>query len=200
MSRMLVTAATVFVLAACGREITQRLQDPQLMKTWENTEADGGVVRLPMKSFIKYSGDDFEEVYTFYEKSDRAVPAAELRYSGTFFLHDKQASGNRAIDFDYRKAQLVALTEKGRKILEGLDVCGFETFEINKPNEITNIKKGLDCPFRQVPTKQFGLYRIEDGKLLVGDGWGFKSVATAEKDRPSDLDRDNPLVASQRNL
>lgn len=201
MTRLFGSALAALMVVGCAKNIAQRVSEPSLMHTWEGACNDGGPIDLSYRTFVKYAGDKFEETTTFYSSEDCVEPAAEVRYHGSFTLRDaKEAASAKPIDFDYEESEALVLNDAGKKAFEAVEPCGFETWEINKAHRLTNLAKGVKCPFRVTPSRRFGIYRLENDKLIVGDKFGFDSVATVESERPTKLDDNNPLKISQRKL
>lgn len=202
MKNLMIGFCGALTLMACSKEsVQQTFQEPRLMKNWETKCASSDILDLSKRSYFAFSGDTFKEVHTFYQDETCTQPAAEATYTGTFNLGPGPTgeAGATALDLKYDKAYMVAVTEAGKEKLEGVKLCGHDSFPLNAQVEMTPDSAGILCPMTTAPSARYEIYRMDGDKLYVGNA-GIGSRAKTEGERPTALDMENPYVPTNRAL
>jgi hypothetical protein len=171
-----------------------------LMDTWESKCEASKLLGLSMKNYYNFSGNDFIKVTEFSNNSNCSDPSLSVQYKGSFKLADKSERlvDARNIDFDYQMANLKAQTKESVKLLNSIHFCGKDNYVVDEKHNLTNESDDNICPLANIPFKRYDLMMVKDKKLFFGVGDEVKMVNV--KDRPYDLDLENPLVISSKKL
>ena len=199
---VLAPALLLFPLG-CGKakqDVVQAYNEPALMATWESKCSSSSPLKLSEKTFVRFSGSDFEKSQTFYSQDGCVEPAVEARYKGTFKLSDSTIpeSGAKFIDYTYDSASVTALNPKGKEVLETAKLCGHPTWVVGTRVDLTSESAGASCPLRTSPSTSYEVYKVEkDSKILYLSkfGWVYSRGKVAS-DRAKELDTDTSFSAS----
>jgi hypothetical protein len=182
--------------------VVQSANDPGLMRTWEGPCATKSLAGLSKKTFIRFTGAAFAKVETYYTDDKCVNAAAEATYGGSFKVIEENTPPTAAkkINFTYEKAQVVATNEKGKTALEGINLCGAESFPIGKAVDLTNQSRGALCPLQDAPAVSFEAFKVEGDKLYLAKIGKILDRAATESDRATTLDTDYPYTPSDRSI
>lgn len=193
------------LLSGCSKDtaksIQQRAEEPSLMKTWEAKCGSVKVADLSGRNFYDFAGAKFKEAYFAYADDQCKTGSLEVLYQGDLTLGNKAESGLLKVDLAYKSVSVRPLNEDGQKLLEAAEACGIKTWPIEKFQDVTALeKKGICRLVGEVPSNDFNVALLENGKLYLGASGILEKRAQKEADRPDKVEREKEFQPSQNKL
>ncbi len=201
-ANVVLTVLTTLLASACGsqvKDVRQRIEEPQLMDTWEGKCAKSDLLNLSAKPRFKFSGNSYQEVHTFYSDADCVSQAVNITYKGELTLKETSAEQIRKVDFRFDHVEVAALNDAGKGVLDTVAFCGVKAWEVNKPLNLDGKTGTVACPLRTVPTGEFNIFAVKEGVLYLGKT-GLRGGAAAEASRPTALETESPFTRASKNL
>lgn len=187
-------------MIACGKttdDIKNTIEASSIMGNWKGTCNGSGILDRSYQEFYGFDGANFTLAQEYYKNSDCSEPIAQLVYSGTLELDGENDVKAERINLTYEKASLTVMTEDGASLLDTLNFCGVDQWEAGKTVDLSSQSADTLCPVTDMGTKTFDIAKEVDHQLFFGKSDGDKDKSASEK-RPSDLDRENPFVETDR--
>ena len=197
------------LLSGCSKDtqkaVEQRVEEPNLMKTWENMKCGSiKVLDASGRNFYEFSGSKFKEAYFSYEDEDCKKQSMEVLYQGDLTFGDKSSEGVRKVDLAYKTVSVRPFTEDAQKTLEKAEACGVKSWPVGKLQDVTQATERVGiCKLILGDINSivdYNLTYIEDGKLYLGNSGVFEKRAQKESNRPDKVDKDKPFQPSNNKL
>ncbi len=121
--------------------------------------------------------------------------AINFEETGTIKIGSRKSATDqgRKIDFDYNALQAEVTTDAGAAAANGVHLCGITDWVPNKPRDVRNQSKDLNCYAAQVPRQVANIYRVDNGTLYFGT---LTKESVLDSERPSILDMTNTFTAA----
>lgn len=201
MKKTFFAGALALALAACNSSdsdggvrnlVDEDVRESGIVNTWKS-ECQNVLLDLfglaAQREEFRIAGD-IRKVTTYYETNDCKDAIIEVQETGSYDNVDKSGD-NFEIDIHWDKVELKAINDRGRDLLETVQFCGFETWNVDQYQNVTDRTSDnpvIDRCWTKTPRDQFDLFRV-DGDTLY---FGSSADKSAPEGRPTSVDESVP--------
>lgn len=134
---------------------------------------------------ISFNGNKYTQERLFFNDPKCNEEGGKIFYVGEFTV-DPQVPN--AITFNLEDAYVETTSEEMAKIFNGVNFCGYSSYESGKRLRVTGGTSKTLCPLHSVPATLHGTYAIEKDHLYF-DSDAPTSMAKTKKERVTTIDR-----------
>lgn len=199
-SKYLIPAAAALILGftSCGtwKEKAKDAVDntnkaPELQNDWRGNCKDAGFLPLSAAVALKFGLTDFERKLKLSGDGDCNTVDVTIKYTGTYTVGEQNETQKslsvRPIDLRYDKVIVVALTDKGKDVLNTANFCGVNDWKIYEEYNLSDKSRLTGCTLIDLPETQYDVFSTSGDQLRFGQT-GITSATNNPSQRPTNIE------------